>query len=86
LAPLEVCALGHGGRRGLFWRGADALDYLPTLVKLRILDALAGPEPETADQQSNSDRERIARAFPRLDGEEPGAPVFHRADHVRNDD
>jgi len=29
--------------RGLFWRVADALDYLLTLAWLRILDALAGP-------------------------------------------
>jgi hypothetical protein len=35
----------------LFWRVADQLDYLLTLARLRILDALAGPEPETpADQ------------------------------------
>jgi hypothetical protein len=58
----------------LFWRLADELDFLVTLASLRILDALAGPEPETpADLQRQWDRERIARAFPRLDGEEPGA-------------
>jgi hypothetical protein len=52
----------------LFWRVADALDYLVTLVRLRILDALAGPEPETpADQQRARDRERIARAFPAIE-------------------
>jgi hypothetical protein len=45
---------------GLFWRVADHLDYLLTLARLRILDALAGPEPETAaDQQRARDRERI---------------------------
>ena len=39
--------LGH-----LFWRVADQFDYLVTLARLRVLDALAGPEPETpADQQ-----------------------------------
>ncbi len=27
----------------LFWRVIDALDYLLTLVRLRMLDALAGP-------------------------------------------
>jgi hypothetical protein len=38
--------------RRLFWRVADDLDYLVTLARLRILDALAGPLPETpADQQ-----------------------------------
>ena len=38
--------------RHLYRRVADALDYLWTLATLRILDALAGPLPETpADQQ-----------------------------------
>ena len=37
--------------RSLFWRVADELDYLATLARLRILDVLAGPLPETpADQ------------------------------------
>jgi hypothetical protein len=41
-----------GSLRRLFWRAADQFDYLRTLATLRILDALAGPEPETpADQQ-----------------------------------
>jgi hypothetical protein len=39
-----------------------------TLATLRILDALAGPEPETpADQQRVRDRERIERAFPEIE-------------------
>jgi hypothetical protein len=47
---------------------AEALDYLVTLVRLRILDALAGPEPETpADLQRKRDRERIRRAFPEIE-------------------
>jgi hypothetical protein len=34
------------------WRVADHLDYLLTVVRLRTLDALAGPLPETpADRQ-----------------------------------
>jgi hypothetical protein len=54
--------------RRLFWRVADDLDYLVTLVRLRILDALAGPEPETsADQQRKRNRERIERAFPEIE-------------------
>jgi hypothetical protein len=54
--------------RRLFWRVADDLDYLVTLVRLRVLDAVAGPEPETpADQQRARDRERIERAFPEID-------------------
>jgi hypothetical protein len=41
-----------GRLRRLFWRLADDLDYLVTLASLRILDALAGPLPETeADRQ-----------------------------------
>jgi hypothetical protein len=49
----------------LFWRVADDLHYLWTLATLRILDALAGPKPETpADQQRERDRGRIERAFP----------------------
>jgi hypothetical protein len=32
--------------RHLFWRVIDQLDYLLTLARLRILDALAGPLPE----------------------------------------
>jgi hypothetical protein len=31
----------------LFWRVADQLDYLVTLARLRILDAVCGPLPET---------------------------------------
>jgi hypothetical protein len=45
-------AMADGPLRRLFWRVADQLDYLVTLASLRILDALAGPEPETpADQR-----------------------------------
>jgi hypothetical protein len=41
-----------GPLRRLFWRVVDELDYLLTLARLRILDALAGPLPETeADQR-----------------------------------
>jgi hypothetical protein len=57
-----------GPLRRLFWRVADDLDYLVTLASLRVLDALAGPEPETpADQQRKRDRERIERAFPSIE-------------------
>jgi hypothetical protein len=49
-----------GRLRRLFWRVVDDLDYLWTLATLRVLDALAGPLPETpADQQRPRDRERI---------------------------
>ena len=57
-----------GRLRRLFWRVADALDYHVTLLRLRILDALAGPLPEIpADQQRARDRERIERVFPKIE-------------------
>jgi len=57
-----VCAVADGRLRQLFWRVADDLDYLVTLVRLRILDALAGPLPErSADRQ----REREWTESPR---------------------
>jgi hypothetical protein len=51
----------------LFWRTADQLDFFVTLTSLRILDVLAGPEPETpADQKRARDWEQIRRAFPEI--------------------
>jgi hypothetical protein len=48
----------------LFCRVLDTLDYRATDVRLRILDAVRGPEPETpADQQRARDRERLERAL-----------------------
>ena len=48
------------GRLGrLFWRVLDTLDYRLTLARLRILDALVGPEPEApADRQQTQERDR----------------------------
>ena len=52
----------------LFWRVADHLDCLVTLARSRVLDALAGPLPETpADRQRQRDRQRIERAFPAIE-------------------
>jgi hypothetical protein len=43
---------------------ADALDHRGTLARLRILDALTGPEPETpANKQRERDRDRLRKAF-----------------------
>jgi hypothetical protein len=51
-----------------FWRVLDVLDYWLTLTRLRILDALTGPLPETPeDQQRRHDRERIERVFPKIE-------------------
>jgi hypothetical protein len=61
-------AMADGPLRRLFWRVADQLDYLVSLASLRILDALAGPLPETeADRQLARDRERLERAFPAIE-------------------
>jgi hypothetical protein len=60
--------MNDGPLRRLFWRMVDDLDNLWTLTTLRVLDALAGPEPETpADQQRGRDQERIKRAFPEIE-------------------
>jgi hypothetical protein len=68
----DIVAIAAGRLRRLFWRVADDLDYVMTLTRLRILDALAGPLPETtADQERKRDRERLERAFPTICREEP---------------
>jgi len=60
--------MADGTLQRLFWRVADQLDYLVTLARLRILDALAGPLPETpADRQRQRYRERIKRTFPEIE-------------------
>ena len=59
----------------LFWRALDRVDYWLMLARLRILDALAGPLPETpANQHRQRDHEKIERAFPKIH-EEPGGIV-----------
>jgi hypothetical protein len=64
----DVAAMAGGRLRRLFWRVADDLDYLVTLLRLRVLDGLAGPLPETpADQQRARDRERIEKSFPAIE-------------------
>ena len=53
--------------RRVLWRVVDHLDYVLTLTKLRTLDALTGPLPETPeDQQRERDREQLERAFPNI--------------------
>jgi len=52
----------------LYWRALDGVDYWLTLAGLRILDALAGPLPETtADQRRERERERLERVFPEIE-------------------
>jgi len=68
----------------IFWSIADGLDYWLTLARLRILDALTGPLPETPeDQQRAQDREQLERAFPGIDCKGPGAATSHCADRNR---
>ena len=56
------------GLRRFLWRVVDHVDYVLTLTRLRILDVLTGPLPETPeDQQREADRERIERAFPKIE-------------------
>jgi hypothetical protein len=62
--------MADGPAARLFWRVADALDHLLTLARLRILDALAGPDPETVADRLR-ERKRIRAAFPKIH-EEPG--------------
>jgi hypothetical protein len=48
----------------LLWRVLDALDYWMMDARLRIVDAVCGPEPETlAERQRARDRERLERAL-----------------------
>ena len=56
------------GLRCVLWRVVDHLDYWLTLTKLRILDALAGSDPETpADLRRGHDRERLEKALPKIE-------------------
>jgi hypothetical protein len=58
----------------------DRADYLVTLARLRVLDWIAGPEPETeADLRRGAERERLRTAFPKMDLDHP-TPRRHRPD------
>ena len=46
-----------------FWRALDALDYRVMQARMRVVDALCGPEPETeADRRRGCNREPWRRA------------------------
>jgi hypothetical protein len=50
----------------------DHADYFVTLARLRVLDWFAGPEPETeADLRRQAERERLHKAFPKVDFDDP---------------
>ena len=66
--PAAEMAMLDTGLRRFVWRIADGLDYVLTLARLRILDALTGPLPETPeDQQRERRRDRLERAFPKIE-------------------
>jgi hypothetical protein len=59
--------MADGLLRHLPWGVLDRLDYWLTLARLRILDTLAGPLPETpADRRRQRDWEKIKEAFPKI--------------------
>ncbi len=65
--PAAEMAMLDTGLRRILWRIADGLDYVLTLARLRILDALTGPLPEMPeDQQRERDRKQLERAFPKI--------------------
>jgi hypothetical protein len=55
-------AITDGPLRRLFWRIVDQLDYLVTLARLRILDAVCGPEPEAPADQDRAVRNALNAA------------------------
>jgi hypothetical protein len=44
-----------------WWRLADRLDFAFTMARLRVLDWLAGPYPETAADRSNEPAGKLRR-------------------------
>jgi len=79
--------MARGPLAWLFWRVVDDFDYFLTLTRLRILDALARPEPETlADRLRKRDRARIEKAFSGLCSEEPGAKISNRVDRASTEE
>jgi hypothetical protein len=70
--------MADGRLRQLFWRVVDHLDYLMTLVRLRILDALAGPLPRRRPIGSAiAIRNGYGGRSPRSSCRELGAPSSH---------
>jgi hypothetical protein len=52
----------------MLWFIADGFDYVLTLARLRILDALTGPLPETPeDQQKERRRDQFQKAFSEIE-------------------
>jgi hypothetical protein len=56
-----------GAVRRLKWRLMDRVDYALISARLWIIDRFLGPEPPTdADRKREGDRERLRKAFPKL--------------------
>jgi hypothetical protein len=66
--------VADGRLRQLFWRVADDLDYLVTLVRLRMLDALADPSRKHRPIRSAIGNGYGGRS-PRSSRKELGAPT-----------
>jgi hypothetical protein len=57
-------------------KALDRADYLITQARLGILDWLAGPLPETpTDTAIREQGERLRKAFPQLDFDDPSRHV-----------
>jgi hypothetical protein len=51
----------------IFWHSLDRANYWRTLARLRILNAVCGPEPETpADRHRQRERDRLRTALPKI--------------------
>jgi hypothetical protein len=54
----------HQALSRIFWRVLDGLDYRVTQVRLSMVDAVYGPEPETeTDRQRGCDQDPLESAW-----------------------
>ena len=55
----------HQALSRIFWCVLEALDYWVMQVRLSVVDAVYGPEPETeGDRQRGCDQDPLASAWP----------------------
>jgi hypothetical protein len=65
---------GESAMREAWQRLVDVIDYAATSVRLRVLDRIAGPVPETeVDRIREAEKERLQRTFPAVDIDGTGA-------------
>jgi hypothetical protein len=68
----------------LFWRIAGLADYTLTVARLWLLDRVAGPDPETpTDRAIREEGERLRRAFPQIDFDDPSPRIVPPQEHLR---